>query len=142
LGKLEIRVQVRIMAAAPITRVPAGINRELHEVGKAQLSARSGSSAAGQSTEAFQVNGIGSLGNEICIQEILVSELVVGVVVDVLRKIVINSLKFSHILRITAAAGDLVVLDSGEFVVLHPEISFENLRRRGKPEEGGVSFGQ
>ncbi len=52
------------------------------------------------------------------------SDLVVRVVVDVLRKVRVKDLKFGSIGGIPTPARDLAVRDAPEFVVLHPKISF------------------
>ena len=69
-------------------------------------------------------------------------DLVVGVVVDIDGKVRIEHLQRCGVGWIPAAARDLVVLDSAELVVLHPEIAFEDLGRGGETEHGRVAFGQ
>ena len=67
-------------------------------------------------------------------------ELIVGIVVDVLRKIVVNGFELFLVFRIAAAARDFIILDPGEFVVLDPKIGFKDFCSGGKPEQGRVAF--
>src|SRR6266542_4234785 len=131
-----------VMGVAAIAGVPTGIECELHEICEAELAAGSGRGAARQSSKGFQVNRVGPFRYQVRVQEILVSELVVGIVMDVLGKIVVNGLKLFLVVRIATAARNLVILDSCKLVVLHPKVGLENFRRCRKPEQGGVAFGE
>src|SRR5947207_6966497 len=66
--------------------------------------------------------------------------LIFGVVVDVLIHVLIE-LRYSVVVRlISSATWFLTVLNSGEFVVLNPEIGFENFRCGGEPEKSSVAL--
>ena len=52
-------------------------------------------------------------------------DLVVGVVVDVLREVLVEILELPSVGRVAGAARNLIVLNSGQFVVLDPEVGFE-----------------
>ena len=142
LGKHEIRIEVGVVVAAAVARPPARIEGELHEVGEPRLSARSGRRAARQSAKLVQIDRRGAFRFQVAIEELEVRDLVVGVVVDVLGKVRIELLQLGGVDGISAAAGDLAVLDSAEFVVLHPEVAFEDLGRGGEAEHGRVALGQ
>ena len=66
--------------------------------------------------------------------------LILGVVVDVLIHVLIE-LRHSVVVRlISSATWFLTVLNSGEFVVLNPEICFENFGRSREPKNRSVAF--
>ena len=78
---------------------------------------------------------------QVRIKEGEVRDFIVGVVVDVLGKVQIELFQFGGVDGISAAAGDLVVLNSAKFVVLDPEVGFQDLGCGGEPEQRGVPFG-
>src|SRR5713101_4365199 len=83
--------------------------------------------------------GIGSLRDEVRVQEILMRELIIGVVVDVLGHVRIQHLNGSRVRWIATSARDLAgVRDASEFIVLHPKVGLEDFRRSRKPEQCGV----
>ena len=55
--------------------------------------------------------------------------LVVGVVVDVLSHVRVEDRDSRGVGRVTASTRNFAVLDSGELVVLLPQVGLENLRR-------------
>jgi hypothetical protein len=55
----------------------------------------------------------------------MMSDLVIGVVVDVLIHLVIHDLNGRGIGGIPASARDFVILDAGEFVVLDPKVGLD-----------------
>jgi hypothetical protein len=83
-----------------------------------------------------------TLGHQVCIQEGKVSDLVIGVVVDVLREVRVKVLKLGSVGRISTPVRHLFVLDSSEFVVLHPKIAFQDLGCSRKSEQSGVSLAE
>jgi hypothetical protein len=105
-------------------------------------STRSSGIAAWQSPKGIEVYRVRALGAEVRVQEILMRELIVRIVMDVLGKIIVNGLKLFGIDRVSAPTWDFAVLDSSEFVVLHPKVSLENFRCGCKPEQGRIPFGQ
>src|SRR5438477_608196 len=68
--------------------------------------------------------------------------LVVGVVVDVLRKVVVESFQFLGVDAIATAEWDLVILNTPKFVVLNPEVGFKNFGGGGESEQGCIALGQ
>src|SRR5437762_11993828 len=54
------------------------------------------------------------------------ADLIVGVVVDVLVHVLVQHRKGSGVGWISGSAGDFGVLDSAEFVVLLPQIGFDD----------------
>src|SRR5438445_5612191 len=67
-------------------------------------------------------------------------ELIIGVVVDVLIHVRIEHLKGGRVRWIAASARDLTVIrDAFEFVVLDPEVCFEDFRCGREPKQCSVS---
>ena len=66
--------------------------------------------------------------------------LILGVVVDVLIHVLIQLRYRVVVSGISGAVWFFTVLDSSEFVVLNPEIGFENFRCGGEPEKSSVAL--
>ena len=67
------------------------------------------------------------------------SDLIIGVIVDVVLHLILDKFQGLGIVWVTAAAWDLVILAAAEFVVLDPEVGLEELQGRWKPKQGRVS---
>jgi hypothetical protein len=80
--------------------------------------------AALQGAKFVQIGRRGAFRFQVRIKEGEVRDFIVGVVVDVLGKVRIELFQFGGVDGISAAAGDLVVLNSAKFVVLDPEVGF------------------
>jgi len=100
---------------------------------------RAVSRAAWQGAEFLEVDGLRALRFEIFIDEIEVSELVLGVVVNILRHIVVDIRKQRGIGLVSAAVRLFLVLNAAEFVVLLPQIVFDYFERRKESENADVS---
>jgi hypothetical protein len=71
-----------------------------------------------------------------------VSELILGIIVDVLGHVRIE-LNNSILVNCNwSSARYFAVWDSSELVILDPEIGLENFGRGSKPEQSGIAFGQ
>jgi hypothetical protein len=57
---------------------------------------------------------------------------------DVLGHVRVELLKGIYVGFTPAPARELTILDSAELVVLQPKIALDDLRRREKPQNGGV----
>ena len=68
------------------------------------------------------------------------AELILSVVVDILVHVAIQNLQRRGVGCAPTPAGDFVVLDSSELVVLYPEVGLEDFRRRQESENGSVSL--
>src|SRR4029450_9223906 len=66
-----------------------------------------------------------SLGDQIGVEEPPLSELIIGVVMDVVSHFILNNLQGVRVGFIATAAWDFVVLDATEFVVLEPKVGLE-----------------
>jgi hypothetical protein len=70
------------------------------------------------------------------------SDLIVGIVVNILREVFVQHFKGSSVSWIPSFPWDFVILDSPEFVVLYPKIGFEDVDCCRQPEQRGVSLSQ
>ena len=112
---------------------------QLHQVRKPQLFAGSCGSASGQHPKRFQIRGWGAHGGQIRIEKALMAHLVVGVVMNILRKIPIDSCQATGVGSAPAAAWNLVVLNSAKLVILCPKVDLEGLSRGQEPQDRGIS---
>src|SRR5579863_602924 len=134
--------KIGVIGGAAVAGPEAGVDGEIHQVGEAAKVARARGFAAGQVGEWRKVNRLGADGFEVGVNESLVTQLVVGVVVNVLRHVAVENLQRSLVIGAAAADARLFgVLDSTEFGVLDPQIAFKNFRGRQKAEDGNVALG-
>ena len=80
-----------------------------------------------------------SLGDQVRVEELVMSDLIIGVVVDVGIHLVIHNLNRRGVVGIATAAWDFVILDAAEFVVLDPKVGLDQLQRRWEAKQGRVS---
>src|SRR5262249_60805111 len=105
------------MAVVAVARPPTGINRELGQVGEPfydQGGVDSGGGAAHQGAKRIEICRSRSVGRQIRIQELVMSDLIVSIVVDVLRHIRVQYRKGRGVERVTSSARDFGVLDATE----------------------------
>src|SRR5262249_38745787 len=87
-------VKIRVMAVVAVARPPAGINRELGQVGEPvpnQCGVNSGGSAAHQGAKRIEICRSRSVGRQIRIQKLVMSDLIVSIIVDVLSNVGSNN---------------------------------------------------
>jgi len=72
-------------------------------------------------------------------KSLAVGVLIVGVIVNVLRHVPIEDLNGGGIGWAPFSPWDFGVLDSAEFVVLLPQIGFDEFRRRQQPKNSLIS---
>jgi len=70
-----------------------------------------------------------------------VAELILSIIVDILGHVPIQYLKGSDVCGAPTSPWHFTVLDSAQFVVLLPQIAFDDFDRSQEPENGDVSFG-
>src|SRR5438552_10753901 len=126
-------IKIRVMAVVAITGPPAGIDLKLRQVGEpvsdlAPLNARRG--ATHQSAKPVQNCRIRSSGDQVRVEELMMSDLIIGVVMDVLIHVFVHHREGLSIVWIAMAAWDFVILDAAEFVVLNPKVGLEYLQSR------------
>src|SRR5262249_9783085 len=129
----ESRVEVRIFLVTAITRVPVRVEGQLHQVGEAQDTARSGRLATMKSSEGLEINWLCTLGHQVSIEKRRVCDLVISVVLNVVRKIIVKVFELFLVLRVAASTWNFVVLYPSKFVVLNPKVNFQDFGRRNKP---------
>src|SRR5881398_1955828 len=136
-------IKIWVMAVVAITGPPAGVDGELRKVSEPvsdQVRINSRRGAAHQSAKRVEVYRIRSLGDQIRVEELVMSDLIIGVVMDVVYHFILNNLQGLSIVRIATAAWDFVILDAAEFVVLDPKVRLEYLQRRWEPKQCRVSW--
>src|SRR5262245_6764889 len=97
LRKHKTRIKVGVLGAAAVASPPTGVEGELHQVGKPKFSAGSGRTAARQSAKLLETYGLFALRRQVGVEEREVSDLILGVVVDILGHIHIKVLKFGRV---------------------------------------------
>src|SRR5205814_7722621 len=135
-------IKIRVMAVVAITGPPASIDLKLRQVGEPmsdQGSIDSRRGATHQSAKRVQICTRRSPGEQVRAEELVLSDLIIGVVMDVVSHFILNNLQGLGIVRIATAAGDFVVLDAAEFVVLDPKVGLEYFCRRCEPKQCRIS---
>ena len=130
------------MAVVAIAGPPAGIDGKLRQVSEpmsdyVRIDSRRG--AAHQSAKRVEICRSRSLGDQVRVEELVMSDLIIGVVMDVVFHFILNNLQGVGIGFIATAAWDFVVLDAAEFVVLDPKVGLEYLQRRWEAKQCRVS---
>src|SRR5947207_13037024 len=80
-------IKIRVMLVVAVARPPTGIDGKLRQVSEPmpdQIGINSRRSAAHQSAERLEIRRSRSLGDEIGVEEVPMSDFIVGVIVDVL----------------------------------------------------------
>src|SRR5437762_10554002 len=130
------------MTVIAITGPPAGVDGKLRQVGESssdQVRIDSRRGAAHQSAKRVEICRSCSLGDQVRVEEGVVSDFIVGVVVDVYGHVFIQHLNGLGVIFIPSAARNLGILNAAEFVVLDPKVGLEYFRRRCESEQSGVS---
>ena len=127
------------LCVAAVARPPTGIHGKLHQVGEPSDLLGASCLTARQSAKLIQIDGLGPFRSQIGVKEREVGDLIVGVVVDVLVHVLIEHLKGLGVGWIPGPSWDFAVLDAAEFVVLLPQIGFEDFCCRQKPKNVRVS---
>src|SRR5437773_2528126 len=116
------------MPVVAVARPPAGINGKLRQVGKPSSDERwidSGRSTAHQSAKRIEVCRGRSLGDQVRVEEGMMSDLVIGVVMDVVLHFILNNLQGVRVGFIASSTWHFIVLDAAEFVVLDPKVGLD-----------------
>jgi len=95
-----------------------------------------------QRAKLLQIDGISALGHQVRVDERKVAHLILGIVVDILGHVSIQHLEGSGVACTAAPPWDFAVLDAPQFVVLLPQIGFQDFGRREEPENGHVALGE
>ena len=89
-------IKIRVMAVVAIAGPPAGIDGKLRQVGEpmsdlAPINSRRG--ATHQSAKRVQNCRSRSLGDQVRVEELVMSDLIIGVVMDVVLHFILNNLQ-------------------------------------------------
>src|SRR5262249_45599197 len=108
-------IKIRVMRVVAVPGPPAGVDGKLRQVSKPmsdQIRINSRRSAAHQSGKRTEICRRRSLGDQIRVKELVVSDLIIGVVVNVLSHIRVQHLQRGGVEWITSSTRDLRVLDA------------------------------
>jgi hypothetical protein len=128
LRKNKRRIKIGILVAAAIPRPPTGIDDKLHEIGEPQFSLVGPCRlAALQSREFTQVNRRRVDRLKLSVEEVVMAELILGIVVDVLRHVPIEVVQRIGVGRVPPGgkSWNLAVLNSSKLGILLPEIALD-----------------
>ncbi len=123
------------VGSRPVAGVPARIHIELEQVGQPALLLGSRRLAARQRPERVEVDGAGATGAQVRIEKRRVTQLVVGVIADVLGHVAIEIRQRSHVRRVAAVGAP-------ELVVLLPQVDLDQLDRGQQAQDRDVAGGQ
>src|SRR4030095_4181732 len=130
------------MAVVAVARPPAGVDGKLRQVSEPvsdQVRIDSCRSAAHQSAKRVEVGRSRSLGDQVCVEELVMSNLIIGVVMDVVLHFILNNLQGVRVGFIATAACSFFSLETAELFVLDPKVGLEKFQRRWEPEQCRVS---
>src|SRR5205814_2430420 len=134
--------KIRVMTVVAIAGPPAGIDRKLRQVSEPTsdlVRIDAGRGAAHQRAKRIEICRRRSLGDQISVEELVMSSLIIGVVMDVVSHFILNNLQGLGIGWIAMAAWDFSVLDAAEFVVLDPKVGLDYFCRRCEPKQCRIS---
>ena len=133
LRKDVVWTKIRVMLVIPIARPPAGVDSELRQIGEPlsdQMLVDALRDAAHQSPKRIEICRSRSLRDQIGVEELVMIDLIMGVVMDLVSHFILNNLQGLSVVFVPGSAWDFVVLDAAEFVVLDPKVGLEQLQRR------------
>ena len=92
------------------------------------------------SAKHIKVNLLLAFRDQIGVDEGCVAELILGIVVDILKHVPIHHEQSSDVGGTAASPWDFAALDASQFVVLLPQIAFDDFDRGQEPENGYVAL--
>src|SRR4029077_7003895 len=137
-----VGIKIRVMTVVAITGPPAGVDGQLRQVGEPvsdQVRIDPGRGAAHQGAKRIEICRSRPLGFQVRVEEGMVSDFVIGIVVDVYGHVFVKYLDGLRVGFVSGSSGNFVILDTAEFVVLDPKVGLEYFCRRCKSEKGSVS---
>ena len=138
-GLRERVTEIGVLIAAAVARPPTGVHGEFHEVGEPPDLPGACRFTTRNIAKVIQIDGIGANGSQECVDEREVADLILGIVVNVLRHVAIQLLKGIDVGCTRRSSWNFAVWDSSEFVVLSPQIGFENFNCSQEPENCHIS---
>src|SRR3984893_7092492 len=143
---LESSSKVGVGRCAAVPRPPAGVNRQLLQVGEAPFLRNSCDSTRRQNSKAAQVDLFCAFRLQVVVKKPVMTDLIVGVVADVLRHIAVEYQKACDVVWSEPAGKrqidrrEALIGRSAEFGVLNPQVGFHLLQRAQKRENCDVAF--
>src|SRR4029077_15013714 len=128
LRKDVVWIQIWVMTVVAITGPPAVVDGKLRQVSEPvpnQSSINSGGSATHQGAKRIEICRSLSVGHQIRIQKLVMSDLIVSIVVDVLSHVCIQHREVGGVGWITCAPRNFRVRDTAELVVLDPKVGLD-----------------
>src|SRR6476659_1680570 len=128
LRKDVVWIQIWVMTVVAIAGPPAVVDGKLRQVSEPvpnQGGVNSCGSAPHQGAKRIEICRSLSVGHQIRIQKLVMSDLIVSIVVDVLSHIFIQYCEGGGVERIACSTWHLRILNSAEFVVLNPKVRLE-----------------
>ena len=141
-GLREGVAEVGVQGVAAVARPEAGVHGQLHQVGETSDVLSTGRLTARQSTKLIQINGLGPFRSQIGVKEREMADLIVGVIMDILVHVLIQHFHGGGIGWVPGSPWNFAVLDAGEFVVLLPQIGFNEFCCRQEPKNIRVTPGE
>ena len=132
--------EVRVLGAAAVLRPITGVHCELHEIGESSDILSTSRFTTRQGAKLIQIDWICALGNQVRIDEGEVSKFIFGIIVNILGHVPIQLSEGINICFTAAPAWYFAVLDTSQFIVLLPKVSFKNFGCRQEPKNGYISF--
>ena len=131
--------EVGVERVAAVARPETGVDGQLHQVREPSDLLGARCLTARQSAKLIQIDGFGPFRGQIGVKERGVGNLIICVIMDILIHVLIEDLNGGGIGRVPSSPWDFVVLDAAEFVVLLPQIGFDEFRCRQQPKNSLVS---
>ena len=92
----KVWIKIRVMPVVAIAGPPAGIDRKLRQVSEPMsdlVRIDAGRGAAHQRAKRIEICRRRSLGDQISVEELVMSDLIIGVVMDVVIHFILNNLQ-------------------------------------------------
>ena len=125
-------IKIRVMAVVAIASPPAVVDRKLRQVSEPiadEGGVNSGGGAAHQGAKRIEICRSRSLGDQVRVEELVVSDLIIGIVMDVLGHVFVHHRQGGGVGWVASCRLGLRVLDAAEFVVLDPKVGLEYLQQ-------------
>src|SRR5258705_2710585 len=143
---LESSTKVRVRGFAAVPCPPTGVYRQLLQVGEASLLGNSRDLTRGQNRKAAQVDGLCTLRLQVVVEKPVMTDLIVGVVGDVLRHIAVEHEEPRDVVWSESGGKrqidrrEALIGGSPEFGVLNPQVGLDLLQGAQEREDCDVAL--
>ena len=134
-------IKIRVVAIVAVAGPPTSVDGKLRQVSEPvsdQVRIDSRRSAAHQSAKLIEICRSGSLGDEVRVEKGVVSDFIIGVVVDVHGHVLVKDFQGFSVGFISSPTRYFVILHASEFVVLDPKVSLEYFCRRCESKQSRI----